>query len=708
MPRLHSERLMFIKRMLSGATALALFGIAAAAQAVSLGNLTVESRPGEPLEAVLEIEDLDLTISPLLVRVAPPATYLREGVTWPSQVQDLKLARDSGTSNIRLRVYSAQVMDNAAFPLLIEMNAGGTVTVRTYDIGVRDGVFTVTPSAVKTTVQGAAKREKPEPLAVPASTEPAHPVKSEPVPAVEAKPEPKPEPVKAVEAKPKTKTEATPRRIVRSAAELVRDYVALNGFDAAEPFRVQANMTLWSVAKLYWPSYRGATMEQLLIAFRNANKGGFLNGDPNRLEAGAVLNPPSVEAVFAVDPVKAFREVRGDNEVIPLVTQNLIDAQLVDAGVAAKVADAQDRERAAGHGVQAMAEAGRRLLEEEKAAIAYERNLMSPDGGAPIGESRPEDPRNTGMTPAGDTAESAEPAEPSKPQTEVAEPDPSEDPAKDEAKAEPAPKTEVTPVKPVVEQPVEKVEAAQASDQPAKSGGPSPVALGIGALILALLGYVAMRSRRKDEPDDEAKKAPATVTIHKNVPPTSQAQLTALEKTVDEAVKNGTTAGAMGVGAMAYTMAQQEEAKRRQDDLTEKQPWLEPDDELPPLDPEEVRSAEETAQAAKQTAAVIDAVTLDLDDEPVKAEKTDKVAETVKTDRNATPESVAAPESDKERALWQALDAKLKLASNFVGLGALTEALELLEEVKRRGNPDQRERAMALEKDIKSRTDAQK
>ncbi len=73
---------MFTKRMLSGAMALALLGLAGSAQAVQLGNLTVESQPGEPLDAVLEIEDLDLTISPLLVRVAPPATYLREGVNW--------------------------------------------------------------------------------------------------------------------------------------------------------------------------------------------------------------------------------------------------------------------------------------------------------------------------------------------------------------------------------------------------------------------------------------------------------------------------------------------------------------------------------------------------------------------------------------------------------------------------------------------------
>ena len=158
---------MFTKRMLSGAMALALLGLAGSAQAVQLGNLTVESQPGEPLDAVLEIEDLDLTISPLLVRVAPPATYLREGVNWPTQVQDLKMARDNASQTVRLRVYSAQPMTGEAFPLLIEMNAGGTVTVRSYEIAAKGGNFVVTPSAVKTTVEGGPTREGPVPLVVP-------------------------------------------------------------------------------------------------------------------------------------------------------------------------------------------------------------------------------------------------------------------------------------------------------------------------------------------------------------------------------------------------------------------------------------------------------------------------------------------------------------------------------------------------------------
>lgn len=159
--------------MLAGATALAILGFAVSAQAVSLGDLTVESKPGEPLEALLEINDLDLTISPLLVRVAPPATYLREGVNWPSQVQDLKLARDGSNGTVRLRLYGEQALQSGSFPLLMEMNAGGTVTVRAYEVQTKDGSFVVTPSAERTTVKGEPRRLSPEPLVVPREPEAA-------------------------------------------------------------------------------------------------------------------------------------------------------------------------------------------------------------------------------------------------------------------------------------------------------------------------------------------------------------------------------------------------------------------------------------------------------------------------------------------------------------------------------------------------------
>lgn len=688
---------MFRKSMLAGATALAILGFAVSAQAVSLGDLTVESKPGEPLEALLEINDLDLTISPLLVRVAPPATYLREGVNWPSQVQDLKLARDGSNGTVRLRLYGEQALQSGSFPLLMEMNAGGTVTVRAYEVQTKDGSFVVTPSAERTTVKGEPRRLSPEPLVVPREPEAAQDNQ-------EAKKEGKAETksdskAESGAAAPTVKTAAAPQKEVsaasaekqgkirrkgRYAPNVVKEYVALNGFDASQAFHVQQDMTLWSVALLYWPSYRGATLEQLVIAFRNLNRTAFKEGDPGRLEVRSVLNPPTVEEVLAIDPVAAFHEVHGADTAIPGPTQNLIDAQRLSGEAAAKVADAQDRERTAGKAPEVVAEAGQQALEEEKAeAVREEAEAAEARAEAKAAEEAAEKAAAAEAAAAEKPAESAKPAEPAADAPKV-------EPVKTEAPARPA--------------------------DAAGSGGTNNLLLwGVGALVLALLAFLGLRSRKREEDPVEEKK-PVAVQIQKDVPPTSEAQLKAVSTTVDEAVKNGTTAGAMGAGAMAYAMAQKNETRNSEKALKSEgtgapadQPWLEPDDdELPPLDEEEKGPV---LGASRQAAAVLEGVSLELDDAVAPAQTSAPAAAPAAAtpapaeQKPAEQPEPAEPETDKERALAKALDAKLKLATSFVSLGAVDEALELLQEVKRRGGDELRHRAEVLEERIKTQTD---
>lgn len=686
---------MFRKSMLAGATALAILGFAVSAQAVSLGDLTVESKPGEPLEALLEINDLDLTISPLLVRVAPPATYLREGVNWPSQVQDLKLARDGSNGTVRLRLYGEQALQSGSFPLLMEMNAGGTVTVRAYEVQTKDGSFVVTPSAERTTVKGEPRRLSPEPLVVPREPEAAQDnQEAKKEGKAETKSESKAESgaaalaVKAAAAPQKEVSAASAekqgkiRRKGRYAPNVVKEYVALNGFDASQAFHVQQDMTLWSVALLYWPSYRGATLEQLVIAFRNLNRTAFKEGDPGRLEVRSVLNPPTVEEVLAIDPVAAFHEVHGADTAIPGPTQNLIDAQRLSGEAAAKVADAQDRERTAGKAPEVVAEAGQQALEEEKAeAVREEAEAAEARAEAKAAEEAAEKAAAAEAAAAEKPAESAKPAEPAADAPKV-------EPVKTEAPARPA--------------------------DAAGSGGTNNLLFwGVGALVLALLAFLGLRSRKREEDPVEEKK-PVAVQIQKDVPPTSEAQLKAVSTTVDEAVKNGTTAGAMG--AMAYAMAQKNETRNSEKALKSEgtgapadQPWLEPDDdELPPLDEEEKGPV---LGASRQAAAVLEGVSLELDDAVAPAQTSAPAAApaaatpALAEQKPAEQPEPAEPETDKERALAKALDAKLKLATSFVSLGAVDEALELLQEVKRRGGDELRHRAEVLEERIKTQTD---
>lgn len=382
--------------MLAAAAAAALAVFPSLSQAVELGDLKVVSQPGQPLEAVLDVNDVDITISPLLVRVAPPATYLREGVEWPREAQDLKMARMGGEAGkVRVKVVGGQSLSEG-FPLLIEMNAGGKVTVRSYRLDPVNGTFRVSaaaemPAAEPKTAAGG------EPAAVPAaaSAETAPQSMKAVDKSVEKAAETAEKPVEksafaAAEAAPKTtqpieekeksvkSLEAGKKgghRTGRYAPNVVREYVALNGFNPNDAFTVQRDMTLWSIAKLYWPSCPGALLEQVAVALTQKNPSAFVDGDPSRIVIGQSLSAPLSDEVFAIDPMEAFRAVHGASAAVPGPTQNLIDAQHRSREAAGETAAAQIAALSRGESVEQVAESGRKALDawesnQKKAAAA--------------------------------------------------------------------------------------------------------------------------------------------------------------------------------------------------------------------------------------------------------------------------------------------------------------------------------------------------
>lgn len=724
--------------------------------AAVLGEMTVRSVPGEPLDAILTIEDVDLSSTTSMVRVAPPGTYLREGVAWPEQVQDLKLKRDAAAdNNVTVRVVGSETLGTESFPLLIELNVGGNVTVRQYVLHAENGRFAVTADLPRRTVTAPAAA--PETPAVSSVT-------------------------MAAASDPK-EVKALKRRLAkkgRYAPSVVRDYVALNGFDSTQPFSVIEDMTIWSIAKLYWPVFEGCTMEQLVVGFEEKNPGAFLSDDPSKLVIGSRLTAPTRAEVLAIDPVAAFRRVHGNDTAIPMPTQNLIDAQAMSLETAEKTARAQTEARERGLATAEVAAAGRAAIEADRAERTQARELMGDEhpGTAPAAQSaEPSATKTEAAEPVAESAaKSAEPtAETNGNAAEFAAPATSETTSADEAsETEPAASEEApasaseelpnpddaadqsvtqdslnrpadpaiaeavseqnaevqAPAKePAEEKPSEEtaLQNAAASAEPAfaaepektaateekkdESSGISGGVIGVGVLILLFLWWLLRR--KKSEGDDPEAKPEQTVTLAKDIPPSSPAQLKALERTVDEAVKNGTTAGAMGAGAAAFAEEKARGEETAPSDEAGKeasasgtpleaeakpaepaaQPWLEPDDEMPPVDEEE-----RSRTSDKAVSDVVGDLTLDLDDHE---EKTPASApEAPELPPVAAEEPVSHLRSEREVAQTAAIDGKLKLAQAFVGLGALKEARELLAEVREKGTAQQREHAKFLEERI--------
>lgn len=734
--------------MLAAAAAAALAVFPSLSQAVELGDLKVVSQPGQPLEAVLDVNDVDITISPLLVRVAPPATYLREGVEWPREAQDLKMARMGGEAGkVRVKVVGGQSLSEG-FPLLIEMNAGGKVTVRSYRLDPVNGTFRVSAAEEMQAAEpkaAAGGESSAAPAAESAETAPQSmkavdksvekvsetaekPVEKTAFAAAEAHPkttqciEEKEKLVKSLEVGKKGG-----HRTGRYAPNVVREYVALNGFNPNDAFTVQRDMTLWSIAKLYWPSCPGALLEQVAVALTQKNPSAFVDGDPSRIVIGQSLSAPLSDEVFAIDPMEAFRAVHGASAAVPGPTQNLIDAQHRSREAAGETAAAQIAALSRGESVEQVAETGRKALDawesnQKKAAAAGAPTaaVNAPAEAAPALHEASES-----AAPVQPSAEANPPAAEPVSEAETAAADTG---AAAQPTTETDSKTEAAALSPTESAPAEDAKPAQSAadaQQPAAEEKRPLISYLLIIVGIAIIASIAWRKRREkavkeaEEAVAAAKKGQGVVAFQRDVAPAGEAQLKAVEATVDEAVKNGTTAGAMGVGALAYTEAQMkadaqaaaaEAAAATAKKQVEEQPWLkadENDQELPPLSDEERESSERTAkQTAGMTAEKLKRVDLNLDAQtpayvpPLAPEPIPTEAAAAPVKAAPAPQPAAQPAApvpnEKERARLEAIDAKLNLAKSFIGLDAKKEALELLAEVKKEGSEVQRAAAQRL------------
>jgi len=516
-------------------------------------------------------------------------------------------------------------------------------------------------------------------------------------------------------------------RTGRYAPNVVREYVALNGFNPNDAFTVQRDMTLWSIAKLYWPSCPGALLEQVAVALTQKNPSAFVDGDPSRIVIGQSLSAPLSDEVFAIDPMEAFRAVHGASAAVPGPTQNLIDAQHRSREAAGETAAAQIAALSRGESVKQVAEIGRKALDawesNQKKAAAAGAPTAAVNAPAEAAPALPEAPES-----AAPAQPSAEANPPSAAPVSEAETAAANTGAAAQPTAENDSKTEAAAPSPTESAPAEDAKPAQSAadaQQPAAEEKRPLISYLLIIVGIAIIASIAWRKRREkavkeaEEAVAAAKKGQGVVAFQRDVAPAGEAQLKAVEATVDEAVKNGTTAGAMGVGAMAYTEAQMKAdaqaaaaaaAAATAKKQVEEQPWLKADDndqELPPLSDEERESSERTAkQTAGMTAEKLKRVDLNLDEQtpayvpPLAPEPIPTEAAAAPVKAAPAPQPAAQPAApvpnEKERARLEAIDAKLNLAKSFIGLDAKKEALELLAEVKKEGSEVQRAAAHRL------------
>lgn len=265
--------------LLSMAVALAIGAASGNAHALALGRLNVQSALGEPLRAEIDVTEISATEADgLKVDMASREAFQAAGVTYNDALSNVRAAlqrRADGRYVVRLT--GSRPMNEPFVDILLEANwASGRI--------VRDYTILLDPPSSR---QASA--------AVPIA--PVAPQMSAPAPAPRVAVAPTGD---AGAAAPRRQRPAPVP--VAPAESRVR---AEGGSD--QQVTVRAGDTAGRLAANLKPA--DVSLDQMLVALLRANPDAFINGNVNRIKAGAVLQVPSAAAAAAMPPDEARRTV---------------------------------------------------------------------------------------------------------------------------------------------------------------------------------------------------------------------------------------------------------------------------------------------------------------------------------------------------------------------------------------------------------------
>jgi len=232
------------------------------ASALALGPVTVQSALGEPLRAEISLPSITpAEAESLKVTTAGPETFRAQGMEYSSAVNQVRMLlqrRPDGTSVLRLS--SDSPVNEPFVDLIIDATwATGRIT--------RSYTMLFDPPAMR--------RPAPAVTAAPQVRSPAPIAPPSPAPAASPRPTAQPLP----------------------SAPAVGD----------ASVTVKAGDTAGRIANAHRP--QGVSLDQMLVAMLRANPDAFINGNVNRLKAGAVLDLPSASQAAATPAAEARQTI---------------------------------------------------------------------------------------------------------------------------------------------------------------------------------------------------------------------------------------------------------------------------------------------------------------------------------------------------------------------------------------------------------------
>ncbi len=270
------------------ALALGTFGIDAAA--LSLGRINVLSSLGEPLRAEVELTDVTAAEADgLRVRIPSADAFRAIGVPYNSALADVQATvqrRPNGRYVVQLS--SSRQMADPFIDVLLEANGSSGRVFRDYTV-------LIDPAGARPVAPPPAVAAVPVPAPRPAS------VAGEDRARPSTPPTDRPRAVPAQRPTSVTQAPAPAERIVPPTA---RSSVDGGG---GRQITVRPGDTASRIANAVKPAE--ISLDQMLVALLRANPDAFMEGNLNRVRAGAVMEVPDASQAGALSPQDARRAV---------------------------------------------------------------------------------------------------------------------------------------------------------------------------------------------------------------------------------------------------------------------------------------------------------------------------------------------------------------------------------------------------------------
>src|SRR5256885_13821592 len=280
-------------------------------RAAGLGQLSVISPLGQPLNAEIEIVSLQPGEEEgLVARLASPDAFRAAGIDFNPALVSARFAIERRAGRPLLRVRTTQPVNDPFLEILVELQWTTGRLVREYTVLLDPpeyrGPQAIAAAPAARATPAAAPEPKPaeapaaQPAPDPARAPAPAPVEARPLPSVPA-PAAEPAPAPAAEAQVEKPAAAEAEK---PAAEPVGEPAAAEEGKVA----VKKGDTLSEIARQNLPP--GANLNQMLIAIYRANEDAFIRKNVNLLRAGRILDIPGAEAASAIDPEEAKRLVQ--------------------------------------------------------------------------------------------------------------------------------------------------------------------------------------------------------------------------------------------------------------------------------------------------------------------------------------------------------------------------------------------------------------